>query len=145
MIRHGSRYPDDFVLPEYIHVVIAMLNFLNTPLIHLETQGLPRSLRKQLDREDNGSYKGAWDDNKYESSVITLRHPQRKAKNTNDEDSGPIHHDFQWWQSGHFRNQYYPSRGSVNDPRSHALKWIDAHLKGPEGKPIKRKTYKVDR
>ncbi|MQG80463.1 MAG: hypothetical protein FI692_01645 [SAR202 cluster bacterium] len=145
VIRHGSRYPDDFVLPEYIHVVIAMLNFLNTPLIHLETQGLPRSLRKQLDREDNGSYKGAWDDNKYESSVITLRHPQRKAKSKNDEDSGPIHHDFQWWQSGHFRNQYYPSRGSVNDPKSHALKWIDAHLKGPEGKPIKRKTYKVDR
>ena len=145
IIRHGSKYPDDFDTPEYIHIVLAMLNFLNTPLIHLEKRGLPRSMRKQLDREDNGRAKGAWDDATYESNIITLRHPQIKNRNRHDEESGPMHHDFQWWQSGHFRNQWYPSLGPVDDPLTHKLIWIDAHLKGPEDKPIKRKTYRVDR
>jgi hypothetical protein len=36
-----------------------------------------------------------------------------------------------WIVSGHWRNQWYPSQGS------HAPKWIESYLKGPDDKPIK--------
>lgn len=36
-----------------------------------------------------------------------------------------------WVVSGHWRNQWYPRQGS------HAPKWIESYLKGPDDKPIK--------
>ena len=135
VIKQGDHFPTDFAEPEYIELVLSLLNFLNTPLVHLERRGLPRSTRKQLERE-TGEDKGTWSAPKFESNVIILRHPQRRVER--DEDGEPLYHTFRWWNSGHFRNQWYPSLGI------HKLKWIDAYIKGPEGKPLKRKTYRVE-
>ncbi|MAH45345.1 hypothetical protein CMI37_05925, partial [Candidatus Pacearchaeota archaeon] len=129
-------YPDDFENPEYVRISLAMLNFLNTPLLYSETRKLERSVRRDLERTTGA--KGYWDDPTYESNLIILRRPQRRVS-YNDEDEGPMHHDFQWWTSGHFRNQYYPSLGDVDDPHSHKLIWIDHFLKGPKDKPIRTK------
>lgn len=43
---------------------------------------------------------------------------------------------------GHWRNQYYPSLGPVDDPMSHRRIWIDPHVKGPDHAPF-RETQKV--
>lgn len=43
---------------------------------------------------------------------------------------------------GHWRNQYYPSLGPVDDPTSHRRIWIDPHVKGPDHAPF-RDTVKV--
>ena len=136
IITHGATYPDDFENPEYVRISLAMLNFLNTPLLYSEKRKLERTIRRELERKTGA--KGQWDDPTYESNLIILRRPQRRVS-YNDEDEGPMHHDFQWWTSGHFRNQYYPSLGDVDDPHSHKLIWIDHFLKGPKDKPIRTK------
>ena len=135
VIKQGDHFPTDFKEPEYIKLVLSLLNFLNTPLVYLEKRGLPRTTRKQLERE-TGTDRNTWNAPEFESNVIVLRHPQRKVER--DSDGEPIYHSFRWWNSGHFRNQWYPSLGI------HKLKWIDAYIKGPEGKPVKRKTYRVE-
>lgn len=38
---------------------------------------------------------------------------------------------------GHWRNQYYPTLGPVDDPMSHRRIWIDPHVKGPEHAPFR--------
>lgn len=38
---------------------------------------------------------------------------------------------------GHWRNQFYPSLGPVDDPMSHRRIWIDPHVKGPEHAPFR--------
>lgn len=38
---------------------------------------------------------------------------------------------------GHWRNQWYPSLGPVDDPMSHRRIWIDPHVKGPDHAPFR--------
>lgn len=46
-----------------------------------------------------------------------------------------------WVVRGFFRNQWYPSR------QAHELRWIDAYVKGPDGKPLREvaRVYAVER
>lgn len=61
--------------------------------------------------------------------VVTLR----KERPTSDDeiaDGTPIEWSHRWIVSGHWRNQYYPSKGL------HEPVWIEAYEKGPENKPL---------
>jgi hypothetical protein len=58
--------------------------------------------------------------------VITLRRP--KSSNDHGDSDREYHH--QWIVRGHWRQQYYPSRGV------HRPVWIAPHVKGPEGAPM---------
>jgi hypothetical protein len=58
--------------------------------------------------------------------VITLR----RAKSSNDHSESDREYHHQWIVRGHWRQQYYPSRGV------HRPVWIAPHIKGPEGAPM---------
>lgn len=62
--------------------------------------------------------------------VITLRRLEADRQRAGSAGEAP---DWQWqWEvRGHWRNQWYPSEGI------HKPKFIEAYLKGPEGKPLK--------
>lgn len=57
--------------------------------------------------------------------VITLRRPASSGSGESDRE---YHH--QWIVRGHWRQQWYPSRGT------HRPVWIAPHIKGPEGAPL---------
>lgn len=64
--------------------------------------------------------------------VVNLRRVTRPSGARSDETSVEWTH--RWMVSGHWRNQWLPSRGM------HRLQWIDAHVKGPDDKPFVVKT-----
>jgi hypothetical protein len=61
--------------------------------------------------------------------VISLRRSYSDTNESGNSDHGNTFHH-QWIVRGHWRQQWYPSRG-VNRPV-----WIAPHLKGPEGAPL---------
>lgn len=61
--------------------------------------------------------------------VVTLR-KERPASQEEITDGTPMEWSHRWIVSGHWRNQYYPSKGR------HEPVWIEAYEKGPEDKPL---------
>lgn len=74
----------------------------------------------------------------HDTSVVTLRAidgaPSRDS--TND---AQLERKNRWLVRGHYRAQWYP--GS----KTHQLIWIDNHVKGPAGAPLKQTVYAVTR
>lgn len=64
--------------------------------------------------------------------VVNLRRLTRS--NTEGPGETAVDWSHRWMVSGHWRNQWLPSRGL------HRLQWIEAHVKGPEDKPLVVKT-----
>jgi hypothetical protein len=56
----------------------------------------------------------------------------RRLSSTPLEEDGDGSRDYthRWLVSGHWRNQWLPSRAA------HRLQWIAAHVKGPENRPL---------
>jgi len=131
-VPYGAIYPDD--IGEGSHIILALLAFLNTPLLQVTKTRLPRPIRREMKRRSMRKKPTIGD---AETNVVTLRHPQ--TQKSDDPSSGFIYRDHRWWVSGHFRAQWYPST------KDHKLIWIGPHLKGPEDKPILEKTYHVKR
>jgi hypothetical protein len=67
--------------------------------------------------------------------IIQLR--RRESVATPSGDHRAVDWKCRWTVSGHWRSQFYPSKGR------HVEKWIDAYPKGPEGKPFKTPTHRV--
>lgn len=63
------------------------------------------------------------------SYVYLRRRPATPAPDSDGETSRREYRH-QWWVQGHWHNQWYPSRGE------HRPVWINAHLAGPEDKPL---------
>lgn len=67
--------------------------------------------------------------------VITLRRLEEAREKATA--SGDINWRWQWEVRGHWRNQWYESEGI------HKPKFIEAYIKGPEGKPLKEGAVKL--
>lgn len=60
--------------------------------------------------------------------VVTLR--RASTARSSEGGDGQRDYRYQWLVRGHWRQQWYPSRGA------HRPVWIDPHVKGPEGAPL---------
>lgn len=69
--------------------------------------------------------------------IIQLRRRQSVASRAADTEPNQVAWSCRWVVSGHWRNQYYPSKGAYRE------KWIDPYDKGPEGLPFKSPSHKV--
>lgn len=64
-------------------------------------------------------------------NIVTLRRLADRGKIFPDEEEErDANWSHRWWVRGHWRYQYYPSRGT------HEWIYIDPYIKGPENKPI---------
>jgi hypothetical protein len=84
----------------------------------VEEQHLARTLRRRAEREGL---------NPAPVSVVRIRH--RENTPIQDEPATRTYH-VRWTVRGHWRNQWYPSRGE------HRPVWINPHIKGPDGAPL---------
>jgi hypothetical protein len=125
-IGFNKVWPDDFKNPDQCRFILGVLAFLNSPFVASEPTKLPRSVRREFKRVGQN-------DPDLLTNVVTLRRSAHNGNNSGNAE--PLTHDNQWWVSGHIRAQWYPS------VKAHKLIWIAPHLKGPEGKPVKEKTY----
>lgn len=62
-------------------------------------------------------------------SVTVVRVRSREQK-SNDHGEAPVEWSHRWLVSGHWRNQYLPSRST------HRQQWIMGYVKGPDDKPL---------
>jgi hypothetical protein len=84
----------------------------------VEEQHLSRTMRRRAEREGY---------NPAAIRVVRIRH--RENTPIQDETPGRVYH-VRWTVRGHWRNQWYPSRGE------HRPVWINPHIKGPDGAPL---------
>lgn len=136
ILKYGSTFPNDFEHPLSMQPILSMLAFLDTSIIENRRVGFSRATRRELERTTG--HNEDWADPKYITNIVDLRYKQKRTITT-DDDGEKIERQFQWWTTGHWRNQWYPSKGI------HKLKWIPQHLNGPVDKPIREKTYRVIR
>ena len=65
-----------------------------------------------------------------EPSAVRLIDVRRKRYPSQGRESYAREYDHRWSVRGHWRNQWYPSRGV------HRPKWIEEHVRGPEDMPL---------
>lgn len=111
-------------------MVLKLMAFLRSDYTTAEPERLERHVRRQIQRQ------GAADADKIVVRTVHVKRRQdaRATHDTGDADPEKRHYSVQWWVRGHIRRQWYASLGK------HQLKWIPAHLRGPEGAPIKHAT-----
>ena len=136
VVKYGATFPNDFEHPLSMQPILSMLAFLDTSIIENRRAGFSRASRRELERTTG--HNEDWSDPKYLTNIVDLRRKEKRPVKT-DDDGEKIARQFQWWTTGHWRNQWYPSKGI------HKLKWIPQHLNGPTDKPIREKTYRVIR
>jgi len=72
------------------------------------------------------------------SQMVTLidinRPPPAKHGGEHRDRSTDVSHDHRWWVGGHWRQQPCGPKNSERRP-----KWIESHVKGPEGAPFKKR------
>ena len=64
------------------------------------------------------------------SDVVVVRLRRRSVDDEASHDGEGVPWSHRWLVSGHWRNQWLPSRAA------HRLQWIIGHVKGPAGKPL---------
>lgn len=69
--------------------------------------------------------------------VVTLRRLEEDKKKDVSAGLKMIDWQWQWEVRGHWRNQFFPSTGE------HKPVFIEAYIKGPEGKPLKPDSHKI--
>jgi hypothetical protein len=116
--NHVIPFGHDFWVKNTSNVTVAMTAF----------QALLRLMQQQVlstTREATGSKKS-----KRKSKtepVLVVRLPRRRSHSTGE---ATVAWSKQWWVSGHWRNQWYPSL------QAHRQKWISGYVKGPDDKPF---------
>jgi hypothetical protein len=136
-IPYGRVYPDDFkgIESEGAGRILSRLAFLISPYVSPEDGRLPRSWRRELAR--NGATATLADPL---IRVVKLRRDASENVVREREDGGrSVDWKHQWWVSGHYRAQWYPSE------EAHKVIWIAPYLKGPTDKPVSKKVYTVVR
>ena len=124
-------YPDSFENDNNRHFyegAVSLCGFLQSKLVEQREAYAHRSVRRRHPETLGAPI-----------TTITLRY--KHSINARNIGGGSQHkdYDYQWMVSGHWRNQWYPTEDR------HRLKWIDAYVKGPDGKPLRRAVYKVAR
>jgi len=95
-------------------------SFLRDRIALTETQPAPKASYRRWERATGKPPE--------DIVVITLRRPT--SKKPEDANVAAIDWTHQWVVDGHWRNQWYPAT------QRHRPKWIAAHIKGPEDKPL---------
>lgn len=131
-LKYRTVFPKDFNEREIkdVSLILSMMAFLKSPDKHIQLNSIPRGVRRRANivaQPDLDSH----------VSVITLR--RKIYDNQSDQDHCVIDWKHQWWVQAHYRAQWYPSR------QTHELIFIDAHLKGPDDKPLLEKVYNAAR
>jgi hypothetical protein len=90
-------------------------------------QSLSVLVRTQVDRAERRRSARAG----LASDVLVVRLRRRSLDGPATDDAGdPVPWSHRWLVSGHWRNQWLPSRAC------HRLQWISSYVKGPENKPL---------
>jgi len=107
--------------------------FLASPFIDKTPQRLPRHQRRQLERA------GQEREQVNRDTTVTILRRKVPGVPTKRPPQGETDWQHQWWVSGHYRAQWYPSDAA------HRVIWIAPFLKGPSDKPLLDKMYSVIR
>ncbi|MEU4410748.1 hypothetical protein AB0F88_40110 [Streptosporangium sp. NPDC023963] len=113
--REGAPY--NSARRGWLRILKATWLLMEQPIASVEDARYDRPARRRLQKQG------------YEPPrvrVITLR----RAKSSADHGESDREYHHQWIVRGHWRQQYYPSRGV------HRPVWIAPHIKGPEGAPL---------
>lgn len=134
-IPFGAAWPNDVPEDERpgIGFVLKLCAFLSSPLIDTGGTRLSRADRRRLARSGR-----PLQEQEEPIHVVKLRRPEHHDAGDHD-GQGDVTWRHQWWVTGHYRAQWYPSLDA------HKVIWIAPHLKGPDGKPILEKLYDVAR
>lgn len=104
--------------------ILATWLLMGQTLVRSEPMTAPRAARRRIERLDPV----------LDPTVryIDLRRARTEPSDQPDDESGKGAREYRhrWIVRGHWRNQYYPSRGD------HRPIWIDPHFAGPEDKPL---------
>lgn len=126
----GQRWPDDYGnTGGSVDRVLKRCAFLASPYIESKGQGLARHHRRQMER-------AGLEPPEERIHVVKLRRSLSEPTGAT-RDHGEIEWQHQWWVSGHYRAQWYPSKGE------HKVIWLAPYLKGPTDKPVLEKIYAV--
>jgi hypothetical protein len=91
-------------------------------LVRSEQLTVPRAARRRIARQDPTLDPAV--------RYIDLRRARTEPADRTDDTTPGRRYRHRWVVRGHWRNQYYPSRGD------HRPIWIDPHFAGPEDKPL---------
>ncbi|WP_133824593.1 hypothetical protein [Actinomycetospora succinea] len=101
-------------------IVRATWLLMNQPgVADIDTAALSRSERRRAKR-----------DGREPPAVRVVRMIRHTEDHPNPEEGAPARYRVRWTVRGHWRRQWYPSRGD------HRPVWINPHLKGPDGAPL---------
>jgi hypothetical protein len=102
---------------------LKVLRFAASPYLIIKHYPLERHFRRRAENYFKQVDRGV--------GVITLRRLERLSQSPKEAGEREVDWSCQWWVSGHWRNQYYPSM------YSHQALRIAPYIKGPTNKPIK--------
>jgi hypothetical protein len=112
---------------------VARLQYLNLKVARVDRQHLSNKVTRQYTRKNI---------HVPEVSIVRLRGVQADDRQRANARASTIEYSCQWTVRGHWRQQFYPSKGR------HKPVFVDEYIKGPEDKPLKEKAavvFKVDR
>lgn len=130
-IRDKDDAPGAFWNPfdeSFARILGAFLLFINQDLLTTDSIEAPRATRKRAEALSLQLPTAPTIDTS--TKVVMLRKRAYRPHESAAEREAP-EWSCQWMVRGHWRQQYYPSRG-INQP-----KWIAPYVKGPEDKPLK--------
>lgn len=136
-IKYGTRFPGDLAAhPAAIQAQrrwLQRLAFLRSPYVESDQVRLPRAWRRAM--------RAAGVTTDYADSPVHVVRLRRAAQQAVEAHAASRHVEWthQWWVSGHYRAQWYPSK------EAHEVIWIAPHLKGPPDAPVASTVYAVTR
>lgn len=106
----------------WAHIVrAAWLLMTQDGVTDVAEEHLPRSVRRRADRAGHNSSP---------VRVVRIRHRENAPISTPADDDTSRTYRVRWTVRGHWRQQWYPSRGE------HRAVWINPHIKGPQHAPL---------
>jgi hypothetical protein len=112
--------------------VLKLLSFIQQEVFIVDPQRLPRARRRQMLR------RGVPPEHVDRTINVVHLRPALRAPSPG-KDGATREHEHHWWLRGHWRAQWYPSRGV------HEVIWIQPHIKGDLEKPLLHKIYDICR
>jgi hypothetical protein len=116
----GPSWEGEGDVPQLARFLKALWTISAQRLAAVEPARPPRTVVRRAQREElliDGTVR-----------VVTLRRHEREAPD--DPQERTVNWSHRWVVSGHWRNQWLPASSM------HRLQWIDAHIKGPEDRPL---------
>lgn len=134
-LPYGGAWPADVPVEARAstELILKLCSFLASPLVVKDGTRMSRPQRRALGRAGHPPR-----EQDELVNVVRLRRYEHASAKGGDGGSD-VEWSHQWWVSGHYRAQWYPSLNA------HKVIWIAPHLKGPGDKPLREKTYVVAR